>query len=168
MPVGSRSKKLFKLREIPYLKLFVIAFVWSTTTILLPVIHTERDLNNVDVILMLFERFLFVLAITIPFDIRDLNVDKSVGLKTIPIRIGERRSWLISYACLTMFAVVSYLHYYMQSNQFVIYALGVSTLMTFYFLMSKRWKKTRWYFYGILDGMMLLQGALVILFWSIY
>lgn len=36
---------------------------------------------------MLVERFFFVFAITIPFDIRDIEADKQAGLKTIPLLI---------------------------------------------------------------------------------
>ncbi len=164
LPVGNRSKKLFRLREIPYLKLFVIAFVWSTTTILLPVIHARQEVDNVEVLLMLVERFLFILAITIPFDIRDLDVDQSVGFRTIPIRIGERKSLLLSYFLLLIFISISVGHYLLFAKVLTASALFISGLITTYVLSSAKLRESKWYYYGILDGMMIVQGVFVVFF----
>src|SRR5690606_11789657 len=40
--------------------------------------------------------FLFVVAITIPFDIRDIYQDRYYGLKTIPVLFGERKALALS------------------------------------------------------------------------
>lgn len=164
LPVGTRSKRLFRLREIPYLKLFVISFVWSTTTILLPVIHASEKINSFEVILMLLARFFFILAITIPFDIRDLAVDQKVGLKTIPIRFGEKKSILLSHVFLVVFMAISTIHYGLNKNGLTVCALLISALITTYVLNSNKMKKNSWYYYGILDGMMIVQGGLIVMF----
>ncbi|MBK8472274.1 MAG: hypothetical protein IPL33_08940 [Sphingobacteriales bacterium] len=54
----------------------MIAFVWTAATILLPVIHSEKTYHNLHLFAMAIERFLFVFAITIPFDIRDMIADR--------------------------------------------------------------------------------------------
>ncbi|MBK9505813.1 MAG: UbiA family prenyltransferase [Bacteroidetes bacterium] len=117
---------LFRLRQIPYLKIFLISFVWATVTILLPVIHSEKAYNNFHILTMIIERFLFVFAITIPFDIRDMNADSQTELKTIPLLIGEKRSIYASIIVLVLFFAVSIIHYSITNQWFILGAFSVS------------------------------------------
>jgi len=168
LPVFWNKKNIFRLREIPYLKIFLIAFVWSLSTIILPIIQSDATFNRTHLIVMLVERFLFVFSITIPFDIRDLEADREAGLKTIPLLLNENKSLFISYLSLLIFFLISYLHYQILNYWFIIFALSISTLSTFVFLKFKKFKSLPYYHYGILDGTMLLQGALVLVFYYIY
>tara|TARA_B100001250_G_scaffold71782_1_gene58110 strand:+ start:15009 stop:15839 length:831 start_codon:yes stop_codon:yes gene_type:complete len=89
----------FGLREIPFAKIFVISFVWAISTMLCLVIENDIIITK-NIIFHLSSRFLFVFAITIPFDIRDLKHD--IGqLKTIPLFFGEKKSkWLANFGLL--------------------------------------------------------------------
>lgn len=162
-PVSKKSKFIFRLRQIPFLKIFLIAFIWSTSTILLPIIQTNHLYDTKDVILMIVERFLFVFAITIPFDIRDIMDDKQVGLKTIPVIIGVKKSLLIANSLVILFIIICIGHYYATHLYYVLPGLLISGISTLFFINSKNLQKTVYYHYGILDGTMLLQGILVIL-----
>lgn len=165
IPVFGNKKSIFRLREIPYLKIFLIAFVWASSTILLPIMQSNTVFNKVDVTAMLAERFFFVFAITIPFDIRDMETDKQAGLKTIPILFNENTSTAIANLSLFIFFLISFFHYQIQNSWFIIGALSISTLTTFLFLNEKKIKKLNYFHYGILDGTMLLQGLLVLAFY---
>lgn len=165
IPVFGNRKSIFRLREIPYLKIFLIAFVWASSTILLPVIQSNNTFNKIHVLTILVERFFFVFAITIPFDIRDIEADKLAGLKTIPILFSEKTSNGIANLSLFIFFLISFFHYKLQNCWFIIGALSISALTTFLFLNEKRFRKLTYFHYGILDGTMLLQGLLVLLFY---
>lgn len=167
IPIFGNHKSIFRLREIPYLKIFLIAFVWSSSTILLPIIQSNSTFNKTHIITMLAERFFFIFAITIPFDIRDIEADKQAGLKTIPLLINENKSRVISYISLFLSFIISFFHYQLIGCWFVIWALGISTLTTFIFLGKKKIRTLPYYHYGILDGTMLLQGLLVFIFYYI-
>ncbi|MFY9153560.1 MAG: UbiA family prenyltransferase [Prolixibacteraceae bacterium] len=165
IPVLGDKKQIFRLREIPYLKIFMIAFVWSSTTIILPIIQSSEVFNSVHVGTMLAERFFFIFAITIPFDIRDLEADQHSGLKTIPLLIHEKKAMTLSYLLLLIFFLISFVHYQMLGEWLIILALGISAITTYFFLVSGKIKKWPLYHYGILDGTMLFQGVLVYLFY---
>ena len=45
-----------------------------------------------EITILIAERFLFIGALTIPFDIRDLFEDRQSGLKTVPVVWGEKKS----------------------------------------------------------------------------
>ena len=84
------------LRSVPGLKLFVIAFVWAFTTGFLPAIW-----NGHNGWWWLLERFLWTMALTIPFDVRDVKLDAQ-SIKTLPHVIGPRNSIYLAHACIWM------------------------------------------------------------------
>lgn len=162
VPVYKNRQLIFRLREIPCLKIFLISFVWSATTILLPVIQSGRTHSREHILTMLAERFLFVLAITIPFDIRDMKADTKQGLKTIPLLIGKQASLLVANGILFLFLVICVQHYKYTAADWLIYPLAFSAATSFMFLNSKKLQSNHFYHYGILDGTLLLQGLLVL------
>src|SRR5690606_10602649 len=74
------------LRSLGGLKIFVVALVWAGTTVILPVVssHKSVDLN---VWIEGVQRFILVLLLMIPFEIRDLEYDDP-ELRTLPQRYG--------------------------------------------------------------------------------
>mgnify|MGYP001357241632 CR=1 FL=1 len=64
----------FGIRKIPFAKIFVISFVWCVGTMFLLVIENNILISQ-NILWHLTARMLFVFAITIPFDIRDLKHD---------------------------------------------------------------------------------------------
>lgn len=165
MPAWGKRKKPFGLRQIPFLKIFLIALTWSAATILLPVVKSGEPVHATHVLLMLAERFLFVFAITIPFDIRDMEADQRVGLKTIPLLVGAGNALRISVTALLAMGVLAVLHYGYTSQVFIVWAFMVSILSTIVFLLVSRIQRLPFYHYGILDGTMFLQGLLVVTFY---
>jgi 4-hydroxybenzoate polyprenyltransferase len=168
LPVFKNATNIFRLREIPALKIFLIAFVWSAATILLPIIQSGVIYNEWHVLLMFIERFLFVFAITIPFDIRDMRADARSGLKTIPLLIGKTRAIMVANGSLILFLILSILHYADMNLIFIIVAMIISGFTTFIFINAKRLNKFVYYYYLVLDGTMLLQGLLVLICYYAY
>lgn len=81
IPFKMGQKTLITLRQIPYLKIFLIAFVWAAVTVFIPVVNYKKPLYSLHVLSVFLERMLFVLAITLPFDIRDMDDDKKREFK---------------------------------------------------------------------------------------
>ena len=76
-------------RSMAGVKVFIVALVWSGLTVLVPVYYA----NSVppDLWLCFAQRFFIVLALIIPFEIRDLPQDKSV-LVTFPQLLGIQKT----------------------------------------------------------------------------
>ena len=159
------KKHTFKLREISYLKIFLISFIWSVSTILLPVIQTGGEMINHNVILLFSERFLFIFAIALQFDIRDMPADHRSGLKTIPLLIGRKSAEILSFLTLSAGFMVSVFHYQTENARFILWPLGISFVTTLMFIKIRFFNKTLGYFYQILDATVLLQGFLVLGFY---
>ena len=168
LPIFKTRKKLFRLREISLLKIFLISAVWALSTVLLPVIQAEKNFNLTNILLMLAERFLFVLAITIPFDIRDMDSDKNAGLKTIPTLLGEKKSIKLAVLALALFAIICLVHYIKNPLVYTLPVLLLSAITTFVFIIDERIKKLTHYYYGVLDGTMFFQGLMVVVSYNIF
>ena len=135
----------FGLRQIPFAKIFVISFVWAISTMLCLVIENEIIINQ-DIILHLSSRFLFVFAITIPFDIRDIKYDFG-KLKTIPLFLGERKSkWLANFGLLicVIIAVFQYLQNNIPSSNLL--ALFLLYFLAFVLVVKSDKKNSEMYF----------------------
>ena len=79
-------EKVESLRKVRGLKIYIIALVWSLTTVLLVIVNAGIHIDT-KVLLKLFERFVFVFVLMLPFEIRDLDLD-DIRLSTIPQKIG--------------------------------------------------------------------------------
>lgn len=168
VPFAWHSDRRIRLRDLPLLKIFIISFVWSYCTILLPVIYSSISFDRLHLSLILIERFLFIFSITIPFDIRDIEVDKKNRLKTLPLILGENKAWLLSYVSLSFFLLIGVFHYTIYNNWVVLISFVISAITTYFFFSFNSLKKLPYYHYGILDGTMFLQGILVLFFYYFF
>jgi hypothetical protein len=99
------KKGVSGLRFVPGLKLFLISFIWAGVTFFLPVFN-EGIWYDESMIVYFVQRLLFVLAITIPFDIRDAEFD-SQELSTLPQIIGVGASKITAIAALVIYMVIA-------------------------------------------------------------
>ena len=95
----------FGLRKIPGSKIFIIALVWTISTMLLVLLENQIPLSQ-NITLHLLARFLLIFAITIPFDIRDLNFDNK-ELRTIPLVFGALKARIIAISALFFCAIIA-------------------------------------------------------------
>jgi 4-hydroxybenzoate polyprenyltransferase len=84
------------LRWVPYLKVFLIAAVWSYAGLAYVAVPGWERVSPETLGWLGLVRFFWVLAITIPFDMRDVVSDVQAGIVTLPSRLGLRTSWYIS------------------------------------------------------------------------
>jgi 4-hydroxybenzoate polyprenyltransferase len=160
-PVYKKGIKIFRLREVPLVKIFIISFVWSATCVLLPLIQSGKEIEYGSLLSLIFERFLFVFAITVPFDIRDMEGDKKAGLKTLPLLLGAKRSIAAANIAMVIFMIMIFSNYGMNGEIQYFTALMISGISTLFFLNSSSARSHRLYHYGILDGTMIIQALLV-------
>ena len=158
------------LRNIPGIKLFLIAMVWAVSCVLLPIMELQHSnqLNIApgDTLLLVFKRFLFVAAITVPFDIRDLFQDKLYALKTIPVMLGEKRAYIFCQFLLLGYLLLLLL--FRQATYPDIAAVVVNLAVTGWLIFKSNIKKNEYYYFFYLDGTMLMQYLLLLLFGFVF
>lgn len=95
------------LRQISYLKIIIVALVWAGFTVLIPLIDSEKQIS-LNAFLLLLQRFLIVVVLILPFDIRDVRYD-AISLQTIPKKIGVEKTKKLGLTLLVFSLVLEYL-----------------------------------------------------------
>lgn len=140
------------LRNIPFLKMLWIALVWSISVVLpwFESFYTEWWI----ICLQVLSTFCFVVAITIPFDIRDLENDNK-KMETIPQVMGFERSIQLGYQLLMFSFLLFFASQNFEINHFVL-AFLISVLAAFYALKNTKTKQNIWYSAFWVEGISLL------------
>lgn len=155
------GKRLVNIRKLPFVKIFMIALVWASISVIFPWVQNYGWQLNNEVVLLFWIQFLFIFIITLPFDINDMDVDREVGVKTIPIALGVIASKVL-LTLLSLFYVFLLYHwvamYKIDTVGAEVFLFGISVLMISLLyktlLRSKRapkWKIMLWY-----DGSLVL------------
>ncbi len=132
----------FSLRERAGVKLFLIAVSWAGITVLFPLVQNYLLLRSIDYITFL-QRFLFIFAITIPFDIRDLKYDKP-SLNTIPQVIGIKKSKYLAIAIMFVFVFLEIFKYLFFHFSFLLETLFVF-IISVWFIYNTSLNKNKYY-----------------------
>jgi 4-hydroxybenzoate polyprenyltransferase len=162
----SRGRKT-GLRNVPGLKAILITLVWTLSCVLLPILEA-RDTLNIAVSasttwIILVKRFLFIAALTVPFDIRDLFQDRIAGLKTFPVAFGEKKAYLFCQVLLAGHIILLLLlRNYRLTSDF--YALTLVAVLTGWLIFKSNWKRNEYYYFFYLDGVLVLQYIALIIF----
>lgn len=162
-PAIKLKGKPMTLRIIPFVKIYVIVLVWIFSTVFIPLMGMTPQPEITPLIIFLVQQFCFITALTIPFDIRDLNSDGE-RLRTLPMVLGEAKAMKLSIAFCAIAAVLAFVNFLAFGEYSIpmIIAYLISLIITLLLLKKGNWKSP--IFYTIyLDGMILLQGVLVIL-----
>jgi 4-hydroxybenzoate polyprenyltransferase len=171
LPLFSIGDQKFGLRNIPGLKAFLITIVWTLSCVLVPILEAQdQHLTNIsmrDTIIMLAKRFLFIAALTVPFDIRDLFQDKKLGLKTVAVVWGEKNAYLFCQVLLAGYIVLLFL---LRRNGFNVdfFALTLTAILTGWLIFRSKWEKNEYYYFFYLDGVLILQYVILIAFRFIF
>lgn len=96
--VTSFSFLKIPVRSLPYAKGALIALCWTCACVAFPFINAQQPVD----LLFCFSHFCFFLALTIPFDIRDIAVDRS-EITTIAVKLGVFYSKLTAIVLLLFF-----------------------------------------------------------------
>ncbi|MDA7804014.1 hypothetical protein N8987_05500 [Crocinitomix sp.] len=144
------------LRDIPNLKIYLIAIVWASTSTFLP--YLNHGVEGLPIPWLLFiTNFIFIIAITIPFDIRDLHLDEAEK-KTIPQLVGVNNAILISVVLL---AINIPLLIFISS--YFLWVSLVSLLSAIALVIGSRKYTNDLYFSFFVDGLLILQPVLLYL-----
>jgi hypothetical protein len=155
IPLITYRKKKARLLEIFLIKTPVLALVWGVSTTIIPLIEQNISLSSSFVLLQVFSRSLFIFALCIPFEIRDMEKDKINNVKTIPVIFGARAT-KITGAIVILIEIVTH-HFMYPGFSPLVAALDLSSLIALGWIFFQG-KSTGVYFYKFgVDGTMLAR-----------
>jgi hypothetical protein len=139
IPMGIKTPK--NLRSVGGVKIYIIAFVWAMTTVVLPILESQLVLS-LDHYILVLQRIFIVIVLMLPFEIRDLDVDQ-LYLSTIPQKIGIQNTKIIGYALLGDSILLEFFKHQFNLNRFLILTFSVVLLAVFLAKSTK--KRNRYY-----------------------
>jgi len=154
LPVLSQKRNL---RSFYGAKMYTIALVWSGVTTLLPIINDLHELN-IDVWISFVQRFLFIIVITLPFDIRDLNFDRE-DINTIPKNLGIKYTKLLGIILIIMLFILEFLKDEFQYNN--AFSLCLVCLFSAMFLIASSDKQYKYYASFFVEGLPMIWFGLL-------
>jgi len=159
IPIIPINSKRTKLREIPYLKVFFIAFVVAYLT----TIFVATDLTDSNLWMVFFMRFFFLVAVTIPFDVRDYGADKAQGIKTLPVSLGIDKAlkWaLLSNLLFSVLSLVAFFFFNAFSALILLALIGSEVYSDIWIKQAKPTKSEFWFATRI-EGSIIVQTLLI-------
>lgn len=147
------------LRQISGLKIYIIAFVWSVVTVIIPVLNYEYPINN-DVIMSTIQRFFIVIVLMLPFEIRDLNYD-TLRLATIPQKIGIKRTKAVG---ILLLLIVFLLEFFKDNLSLrYLWSILIFTSLTACFLLFAKKEQTKYYSAFWVEGLPLVWLVILLI-----
>lgn len=151
---GSRS-----LRSTGIFKPLFVALTATWVTATVPMIH---DLSSITIVFYSLTQFLFLLAITLPFDLRDVVVDRRNGLKTLAESAGRGSVVHLSLILLgTEFLLSLFLSRQIDTSFFWVAAAIANAYAAFIILQLRKPMSPFWYW--LLEASIVLRFALALI-----
>lgn len=157
-PLKGITRSAISLRMVSGFKIFLIAFCWAGITVLFPLINYGVNFS-VDVWVVFLQRFLFVLVITIPFDIRDLGHDEDT-LKTIPQVLGLQNAKRLGLLLLMLFLGLTFLRSSITPNQIRIEL--IIAVISLLFLIKSKATQSKYYSAFFVESIPIIWFLLVL------
>jgi 4-hydroxybenzoate polyprenyltransferase len=145
-PPIDQQRLLLPLRSIPFLKIFLISIVWSMLGSVYPWSVLGFRVQEAVVWRLFAGMFLFILGITLPFDVRDTEDDKSGGLPTVAHLFDIHTTRLLGAVAVMLAGVLIWPLY--PVKVFLMMTMGCTAALVY----AARPDRPFWYFQGFLDG----------------
>ena len=147
------------LRNIGGIKVYLIALVWSGVTVILPIINNHYSWSS-DMLLTALQRFVYIIVLMIPFEIRDLRYD-SVKLATIPQMIGIMWTKIMGVILLLVFFLIIF--FKVRTDQEEIIISSIIALVTALFVLGSKEDQGKYYSSFFVEGLPILWFLLALL-----
>ena len=148
-----------RLRDLWGMKIVLISAVWAA----LPVLIAFQVLLPLDSLLIYLEHFFFIFALTIPFDVRDIHLDKEAQVSNL----NERFSISNLSLFVKVFLVLCSLLIVVLTVRGVYHSTVLISLFIFYILQyittrDLNRKRGELFYLLTLDGFILLKGLIYV------
>jgi hypothetical protein len=145
------------LRDVPFMKAYLVSFSWAGVTVLLPSLQAHFS-SDYSLWIMLICIGTLVFSLAIIFDLRDERMDES-SKRTVPQLIGKSGTIVLAVICLSfamLFPLLLDLSKWMVSAVVIV----CGTIL----IVQVSEKKSDFYYSFFLDGVLILPGFLTLFF----
>ena len=140
-------------RDVSRMKLPVIAITWGLATVWVPGVMSGEGPWEVNLIVRAIAQSTFIAGLTIPFDVRDLQIDPA-AMNTVPQRVGQRRAAVIALLLILLSGC-----FFMAAGNAL--APMVAAACAIPGVIYGRSTRDEWLYSIILDGCLIVQGFVI-------
>lgn len=98
-----KEVKFIRLKDIPFMKNILVALMWSVSIYLIPIIHADKVPKvTFMVYLLIIAQIVATLSNTIDSDVLDEVGDRLCGVKSLPVMIGVRKTYMVLWSMITV------------------------------------------------------------------
>lgn len=151
--------KVWGLREVPLLKVLIVAVVWSLVSVLSPLLQTNEydELSVYRIVMLISIRFLLLLTLCLLFDVRDVIEDSNKGIRTFSSIAEIKKLKIICFIFLLIISLLSVIA--LETTFFHLFIFGAAASA---FIVHTD-KNQNDYFYNFSgDGLIILYSLAVI------
>lgn len=152
IPVAGGKRRL---RELAYLKLTVLSFVWSVMTVTLPLLESGMPWSGARPWLLTVNVAGFIYLLCIPFELRDIRKEQAKGVLTFAVLHGERFTRGVAYIIALLLIALQHVPGSLEPRQ--AWVLSGVVIMSVLWIPLKHPLPQRWFYKAVVDGMMLLR-----------
>ena len=114
-----------KLRSLGLLKIVLVGLIWAGSTVVLPILAINKTISW-DVGIEAVQRFILVVILLVPFEIRDLKYDHP-DLNTLPQRYGVTKTKIFGAFLAITFFFLTFLKDHL--NSLIVISSGILFLV---------------------------------------
>lgn len=160
IPLYKIGKIEVSFRNFPAIKIFSISVVWAGISVFFPLYEADYMIH-IDVYLEFIQRFLFLIVITLPFDIRDLKTDSEL-LETLPQVLGVNAAKKMGLVFLVEFVLLELFKEDYSINGILV--LIITALISGFFLWFSSPERNRYYTRFWVESIPIIWIGLIVLF----
>lgn len=150
-----------RIRDWGWLKIAVLAIVWTTATAVLPILYMRKSPLSYPFEIVL--RLLFIFALCVLFDIRDMRKDRQNNIATLPNRVGIHNSYGLIRLSLLLFVIVSLLQFMRFPDPGRLLGALLTAIITEIVAIYLRRKPSDRAYAAFADGVMLVYAIIVLI-----
>ena len=145
------SKWNWTFRNIPYFKIVIVALVWTSVCYWFPTLYSSSEISPS----YSLAYFLFIFGLTLPFDIRDFDLDKHTNTKTIVHKLGEKKVKVLSILFLIIWSLL-YVNEFIPTDYELILHY-IFTLLCIFFILKSNKNRHEFYYSFWIDSLLIIQ-----------
>lgn len=149
-----------RIKDFGLLKIIILALLWTLVTVWFPADEANYGLSFQ---LIFIRRFIFIFVLCLLFDIRDIEIDRHENISTLAVMLGKKRSYILCYILLLIFAALSVVQFVHHANAVELAAMLISAAATIITIELSKKNNSDFIYLACIDGMMFLQAILVII-----
>lgn len=166
LPISPPLSLYKGLRAIPFAKNFLVGILWAFITVHVAYVAIHEDILASPDWGILAQRFFFITALTLPFDIRDTHKDREKNLATIPIWIGKKGTRVVAWiCCIATFLLASIMNSY---SALQLIALLVSLLLILVSVYLSSYQRNVYFYELFSEGIMSAPFLIYLMLTTLY